>query len=265
MSTEKNEESIRAACTRLLEILLELAVRLASSGAHAGKTIRIVKRIAKAYGFEAHVMMQTKSLSLTLVCADNHLIQTTAIRHIPGLAINFYYQNEISRLSWKIFDEGMDLRELDSRFREIVGVPRYNPYLVVLTTSLANMAFCRLFSGDFYAMLFVFLGTFCACLVRRFLSRFEINHLFVVVIAAFVSSAIAGCTEFFLLGKTSAIALATSVLFMIPGVPLLNSLIEILEGHVLNGIEKLMNACTTIVCIALGLLITLTLLGIDNL
>lgn len=262
---QEKTEDLHSVCSRLLELLLDMTVTLVCSGSHTGKTIRILKRFAKAYGFELYVMMQTKSVILTLLYAEDHTIQQTATRHIPGLALNFYVQNMLSRLSWTVFDNGMDLAELDAKYHGIIAVRRYPYFLVLAAAAFANMAFCRLFGGDVYSMVFVLLGTAAAYYTRTLLQRREINHLFVIVITAFVSSVIAGCTEFFALGQTASIALATSVLFLIPGVPLINSLIEILEGHILNGIEKLMGCCTVIVCIALGLLLTLVVLGLENL
>ncbi|WP_296004102.1 threonine/serine exporter family protein, partial [uncultured Alistipes sp.] len=53
------------------------------------------------------------------------------------------------------------------------------------------------------------------------------------------------------------IALATSPLFLVPGVPLINGVIDIMEGHVLMGGSRLVNALLQIVCIAVGLSATL--------
>ena len=53
------------------------------------------------------------------------------------------------------------------------------------------------------------------------------------------------------------VAIATSVLYLIPGVPLINGVIDIVEGHVLNGIARLTSALMLIVCIAVGLSCTL--------
>ena len=50
-----------------------------------------------------------------------------------------------------------------------------------------------------------------------------------------------------------AVAIDTSVLFLIPGVPLINGVIDIVEGHILNGIARLTSALMLIVCIAIGL------------
>lgn len=58
---------------------------------------------------------------------------------------------------------------------------------------------------------------------------------------------------------TSEIALATSVLYLVPGVPLINGVIDIVEGHVLTGFARLTQAALLIVCIAIGLSFTLLL------
>jgi uncharacterized membrane protein YjjP (DUF1212 family) len=51
--------------------------------------------------------------------------------------------------------------------------------------------------------------------------------------------------------------MATSPLFLVPGVPLINGVIDIMEGHILIGISRLISALLLIVCIAIGLSATL--------
>lgn len=256
--------AVKHDCARLLELLLDIAVCLVSSGSHTGKTIRIIQRFAKAYSFDVFIMLQSKCVSITVHSQKDLTVQYTAIRVIPHLAINFYLQSKLSALSWYVADNGLTLDQLDAKFHEIITTRRYPMYLILLTTSLANMSFCRLFGGDFFSMLFVFLGTACAFYVRELLKKMKLNHLFLVVATAFISSFVSAFPELFGFGKTAHIALATSVLFIVPGVPLLNSIIEILDDHVLDGIETFMNCCVTIVCLALGLLFTMLILGIEN-
>jgi len=47
------------------------------------------------------------------------------------------------------------------------------------------------------------------------------------------------------------------VLFLVPGVPLINGVIDIVEGHVLIGCSRLIGALLLILCIAVGLSVTL--------
>ena len=58
---------------------------------------------------------------------------------------------------------------------------------------------------------------------------------------------------------TSEIALATSVLYLVPGVPLINGVIDIVEGYVLTGFARLTEAALLIINIAIGLSFTLLL------
>ena len=89
----------------------------------------------------------------------------------------------------------------------------------------------------------------------------HINHLAVFTLSSFVASMVASLGVWASLGETPQIALGASVLFLIPGVPLINSIIDLLEGYVLIGISRAVNALTLIICIALGLSATLLILG----
>jgi uncharacterized membrane protein YjjP (DUF1212 family) len=58
---------------------------------------------------------------------------------------------------------------------------------------------------------------------------------------------------------TAEVALATSVLFLIPGVPLINGFIDIVEGHILNGFSRLTEGALLVLCIAVGLAVTISI------
>lgn len=83
----------------------------------------------------------------------------------------------------------------------------------------------------------------------------KFNHYIIFVVSAFIASLCASTALIF--DTTSDIALATSVLFLIPGVPLINGVIDIVEGYILTGFARLVNALMLIICIAIGLSFTL--------
>ncbi len=93
----------------------------------------------------------------------------------------------------------------------------------------------------------------------------QINDLVIFTTSAFVASLLAGLGYLFHFGSTPEIALASSVLYLIPGVPIINSILDIIEGHILTGIARLVNATSLIVCIAIGLFSTMLILGIERL
>ena len=57
----------------------------------------------------------------------------------------------------------------------------------------------------------------------------------------------------FPLGSTPDVALATSVLYLIPGVVYINSVSDLIHGHLLCGFSRFMNAALITLCIGIGL------------
>ena len=53
--------------------------------------------------------------------------------------------------------------------------------------------------------------------------------------------------------------MSTSVLYLIPGVPLVNGVIDIIEGHIMIGASRLIDAMLLIFSIAVGLGFTLSI------
>ena len=86
----------------------------------------------------------------------------------------------------------------------------------------------------------------------------HINHYIIFVVSAFVASLVASSA--LTLDTTSEVAIATSVLYLVPGVPLLNGVIDIVEGHVLTGCSRLIQALLLVLCIAVGLSCTLMMI-----
>ena len=187
----------------------------------------------------------------------------TYIKKTPSMGINFKANMKLSALSWKAFDHKLPLNELWRIFKLIVKEKRESPWLVLILVSFANACFCRLFDGNLTSMIIVWIATFVGFFIRQQLTKRGLNHLAVFVICAFVSTMI-GITDFlYFHGGTEDITLGTSMLYLVPGVPLINGVMDIIDGHALDGIARLTNACLMIICIALGLPATVITFGID--
>jgi len=168
-------------------------------------------------------------------------------------------------LSWDTYDKKMKYDEVWAKFKEIISQKRMSRWSVLILVACANAAFCGLFKGDLSAVGLVFLGTLAGFYLRQEMIKKGINHLVVYSTSAFVASMLAGMGYALHLGNTPEIALATSVLYLVPGVPLINSILDIIQGHILTGIARLVNASSLIVCIAIGLFTAMLILGLEKL
>ena len=163
-------------------------------------------------------------------------------------------------MSWEVYDKHLPLHELADKFNKIISAPKIDPLFVLLLVGFANASFCKLFGGDIISMSIVFSATITGLFLKQQMQKKKINHYIIFIVSAFVASLCASTALIF--DTTSEIALATSVLYLVPGVPLINGVIDIVEGYILTGFARLTEAALLIVSIAIGL--SFTLLMVKN-
>ena len=249
------------------DLLLDFAVSLMGAGTHTSRVARNVSRIASSFGYGIDIIIFQKTVMMTITHLEDNNARHTSVKKIKPTALNFSTISELSSLSWEVYDGHLTIDQIREKYNRIINTPRMSRWTVLGLVACANAAFCRLFGGDPVAMAIVFVATLAAFYVRQEMTSRHANHLFVFVVCSFIASMIAGLAAFTwgVDTATPQIALGTSVLFLIPGVPLINSFIDLLEGYVLAGTSRLINACMLIVAIAMGLSITLLILGIEKL
>lgn len=243
------------------EMLLDVGTLLMSNGASTGRVRTTVNRIAEALGYDVELLITSRSLMLT-VTEENGSDFTSSVRRTPPYGVNFRIVSGISRMSWRIIEDKLSLDQINEEIRRLVSLPHY-PRLVVLSlVSLAGASFCRLFGGEGWELVVTFVASFFGLFVRQEALKKRFNPYLAIVFASFAASIIAGLSVKLGIGDTPEHALATSVLFLIPGVPLINSLTDIIDGNTLNGIVRGVNGFIIAFAIALGLMVAMQIYGL---
>ncbi len=246
------------------DLLLEIATSLMGAGAHTSRIVHNTNRMAEEFGYEVYFTIFQRTMTVMVRDPKSHEA-ITLVRPTKHIALNFRIVSELSTLSWDTYDLHLSPQEARAQYEDIITHPRMSRWLVLFLVAAANAAFCYLFGGDMVGMGFVFCSTLCAFFVRQEMMARHMNHSMIFTTCAFISSFIAGLGLYFGLGTTPDVALATSVLFLIPGVPLINSIMDILEGHILVGITRFVNASILIVSITIGFMFSLFILGFEKL
>ena len=244
----------RQELTEVLDFIAEYATYLLGSGVHTSRVIRNSQRIGASQGVDLQLSSFQKSTIITAHDEESGEAITRVVK-IPALPVSFERNSDLSALSWDALDEGLPLSEIRKRYDELTAKPRIDPIFVLLTVGLANASFCRLFGGDWIAMGIVFTSTLVGFAAKQRMQAHGVNHFLIFIISAFMASLCASAALRF--DCSAETALATSVLFLVPGVPLINGVIDIVEGHILIGCSGLINALLLIICIAIGLSATL--------
>ena len=91
-----------------------------------------------------------------------------------------------------------------------------------------------------------------------------IRALLIVIATAFVAGLIASSASILHLSDHAQTALVASVLLLVPGVHLINSIQDIIKGHMVIGLVRGFTGLVISLCIALGLLLAMQLAGVSG-
>ena len=243
------------------DFLADFAISLMGSGTQTSRVLRNVDRLAESFGYKTDTIILPRTIIMTLSSAESSAEHHTVVRKVKHMPLNFLLLAKLRILTWEALQKRLPFAECKRRYGEILTSPRFSGWPLILTVSCGNAAFSQLFGG-FYSIPVVFIGTFFGFWLRCALFARKVNTHIVFMASAFVSSFIVGLLVKFFDFKTD-IALSTSVLFLIPGVPLINSIIDLIDGHVLAGLSRLVNALSMIVSLTIGLIATIFLLDIN--
>jgi uncharacterized membrane protein YjjP (DUF1212 family) len=164
-------------------------------------------------------------------------------------------------MSWHVLDGSWTLAQVVAELKRLKSLPHYPKWLELTTVGLAGAAFCHIFGGGFIEMTVAFVATFIGLFVRQLAIKKKFNPYVSVFFAALTASFIAGLAEFYNIGDNPDAAFSTSVLFLVPGIPLINSVTDMMDGNIQNGMVRMVNGLIIAFAIAMGVLAVRVLLN----
>ena len=245
------------------EFLSAYSERLFSSGSTCIRLEKNVGRIARAWGMDVDISILPHHLHITVHDAGRTDAVTT-VTTIQPRAVSFATITCLSSLSWDIADGHVDFGEALSRFNALPDtVGEIGPWQELLLVSVANASFCRLFGGDMIAMVIVFLATMAGYALKQTMLERGCDIRVTFIACSFISAVLASADSLFSLGTTPVIAVGTSVLYLVPGIPFLNSLSDMIDGHYICAFGRLMHALVLTACLSVGLLAGMIAMNIN--
>jgi uncharacterized membrane protein YjjP (DUF1212 family) len=244
-------------------LLLDIGVSLLNSGASCSRIRITMTRFALAYYYVPHINIGPKSVSLTLN-DKNDISIFNGIRSTPAQGVDFKIISGISRLSWAVAKEKLSLEELKNELNKVWILKHYPRIIILCFVSIAGAAFCYTFGGNTIEMIITFGATFCGLFTKQHLIKYKFNPYICTYLAALVASLFTGAFHVAGLNVSLENAFSTCVLFLIPGVPLINCFTDLIDGNILNGIVRGVNALIYALAIALGLLTTIVIYNLNG-
>jgi uncharacterized membrane protein YjjP (DUF1212 family) len=242
-------------------VLLEIGSLLMSSGASTGRIRVNVHRISKSLGYKAELLITHRALMISVSDGETSELFSSLKRTSPH-GVNFKLVSGISRMSWRIKEEKWNVYQIATDLERIKSLPHYPRIVILSMVALAGASFCRLFGGGFPEMIVAFLATFIGLVVKQESHKRNFNVYLCVLFSAFTASVIAGASIYYGIGSSAEEAFATSVLFLIPGVPFINAFTDMIDGNISTGMARFVHGLIIAFAIALGMLLSILIFNL---
>ncbi|MDO5615296.1 MAG: threonine/serine exporter family protein, partial [Cruoricaptor ignavus] len=128
---------------------------------------------------------------------------------------------------------------------------------------LATAGLSKIFDATHPEFFIAFVAAISGMFVRKIILEKKYNIYISWLIAAFVSTSVVNICRTLGLQDFHG-ALTACVLWLIPGVPLINGVLDILENHIVSGWAKVAMGFMMVFMIAVGFYLSLFLFGYGN-
>ena len=137
---------------------------------------------------------------------------------------------------------------------------RYPRWLMILMVALSCGCFSKLNGGGWDAFIVTFFASGVAMAVRQSLTARHMNPLINFCCTAFVATSISGLLlRLGIFQQSSNVAMAASVLLLVPGFPLINAVADMFKGHVNTGLARWTMASLLTLATCIGVVMAMAL------
>lgn len=249
---------------RFAKLILDLGEILIGSGAHCGRINRNIQRLGERWGFHIDLFISFRAISVTVTDRNNPSNKTTSNRQSVANGVHFGKLTKISLLTWEVLESNLSIEKTEECLKTIRETDNHPIWLIRLGIGLACGSLCMLAGGNHINALIAFMAAICGLIIRQEIVKRNFNHMISIFLAAFTTTLISGIDMYFNLGAAPETTVATAVLYLIPGVPLINCVIDLFEGYIPTAIARGTFGGFVLLCIAVGMSLSITLIGINN-
>ncbi len=233
---------------------------LLANGTGTAGTQRRVARIMLALGHEARVLVTLEALIIAY-SADGRM-ETRLGHAIHGIGVDMGRLTTLKRIDDGVCSGALSLDEANARLDALeAGGGGHAGWLVVLGVAVTAASLARLFGASWAVMGVAFVAGVVSTVLRRALAARHANP-FGGAFAMALISGLAGAMAIRLVpGASPVLCLTAAGMILVPGVPLINGVRDIVDGHLGNGVARLAFGIATVLTLGFALFLAAALAG----
>lgn len=251
-ATNNGQDTVIIELRHKLDLLLRTGRILVESAADTARILRTMKRAAAFLGLDERYLHLYVNWNVLMVNYSDEEHSFTKFQRCEKHGINLTAISMVSKLTWRAIKEDYTLEQYEEALHDIRTRKRnFTPWQVATGGGFACGGFCIQFGCDWTAFFYCSLAAILGFRLRMYLPTRGCNNYIAIGIAAFAATILAWLTSFlslspqltsalpsFMVSATPWHPLMACALFIVPGVPLINFVSDMLEGHIEVGMVR---------------------------
>jgi uncharacterized membrane protein YjjP (DUF1212 family) len=241
-----------------LNVIARVGVLMLQSGAASSRTKDTMERFAAVLGLEQFDSFVTPTKIIAIINSRRGSF-SRALR-VPQLSVNMSRVCAMHALTHQ--PKVMSPAELATWLDSLEGAkPEYPQVAILAGVAVACGCFAIILGGGPLEFIAAAIGAAGAQAVRMRLAARRLNPYLATVICSATASLISYLLMFTLAAPMPRVGLIASVLLLVPGVPLVTALLDLLHLDLISGVTRGAYAIILIMNIGVGMLLVLALTG----
>ena len=251
MSSNSNIDEILTFCVNLSRHMIV-------SGANLERVHLAVQFICKAYGLK-DVGLFLLSNYISIGACDSEGNYSSRQLSIPPAGIHLERLKSLNQLSYKVAEITPTSKMLSKMLERALQVHEYNDGVILMGRISAMSCLCMMFGGSLQTLIPVALVTALLHFLMKAFESSGLDRILVNALTMFIATVAAIFLVYFRIGNDLPVVLITISLLMIPGIPLVNAMKNLLCGRENNGILQLLKIFIETMALGLGLYLALAM------
>lgn len=256
------EQRVRDELRDTLALALRAGQIMLESGANTSRVEETVHHIGAALGAEAmHVYATPSGIIGSIHVGAEH---RTRVLRVVASTVSLSRIADVVAVSRRAVARSMTRSEVALALERIAVQPRSQGHW---TTTIAVAAACACFAVLFGAgpreAAASALAAAIAQQMRVWLMATKLNRLIMTTLVSALAAGTALGLSILIGGALPAVAMLASVLLLVPGVVMVSAVVDLFRGDTLAGISRAVAATLSLIAIAVGLWLVLTLSSVQ--
>lgn len=250
----EDQQKVTRLCVRCGLLLMQY-------GAESTTIVDLCRRLGISLGVgSVECSLAFNGVTITTIY-NNRCITTLRASTTHAINVNIIVQIQKIILDLERMPVANALVHASERFDNLDRTT-YPFWLVAMMVGVASACFAHLAGGDVVVVGVTFLAGMMGQLVRYYLTKHFFNPFVVAGTTAFCASVISSIALLLGYGNDPHIAIASSILLLVPSFPLINSMSDMLKGYMNMGIGRFVFVIILTLSAGIGISLALIFLQI---